>query len=597
MGERRRVLLLIWIMTVIALVVAGISIAVLYRTALEVQKARLVEIVQNQARLLEAIARFNATHNQDYPGGPEAATLSQICDAHEHYAGFGETGEFTLARLEGDSIVFLLSHRHYDLDRPQPVPFDSDLAKPMRLALSGQLGTVVGPDYRGKTVLAAYEPVAGLDLGIVAKIDLSEIQAPFVRAGVGAASSTVVLVFLGALLFLRVTNPLLRSLEESERRSRKQLAELDHIYNTSPVGLCFLDTELRFVRLNEAMAAINGKLVAAHIGQTLEQVIPEIAPTVAPVCHRVIETGEAALNFEVHGVTPAEPGVERDWLASCYPVRSDQGVTSGVSTVVQEITRRVRAEKALKTYSEQLEEMVQARTRDLQEAQQQLVRREKLAVLGQLAGGVGHELRNPLGAIKNAVYFIKLVLKDPAPEVKETLEILGQEVDRSERIISDLLDFARPKPLTRRKVDLHTVVREALSRTVVPDNVKIVDQLDQAPPIILADPGQLEQVFDNLILNAIQAMPGGGRLTIKAETENEDWVSVSFCDDGVGISEENLRKIFEPLFTTKAKGIGLGLALVKTLVEAHGGAVEVQSEAGKGSNFVVRLPLNTKGRP
>jgi PAS domain S-box-containing protein len=256
-----------------------------------------------------------------------------------------------------------------------------------------------------------------------------------------------------------------------------------------------------------------------------------------------------------------------------------------------DITDRKRAEKALKEYSERLEEMVEERTQELRDAQEQLIRKEKLAVLGQLAGGVGHELRNPLGAISNAVYFLNMALEEPDPDVKETLEILQKEVRTSEMIISSLLDFARTKPPTRRKVDINAVVQEALSRTTVPENIEVVSQPDGKLPIILADPDQLGQVFGNIILNAIQAMPEGGQLLVKTEAPSPEWVALSFADTGVGIPEENLGKIFEPLFTTKAKGIGLGLAVTKTLVEGHGGTIEVQSELGKGSTFTVQLPI------
>jgi signal transduction histidine kinase len=257
----------------------------------------------------------------------------------------------------------------------------------------------------------------------------------------------------------------------------------------------------------------------------------------------------------------------------------------------QEIAERKRAEEALKEYSERLEQMVEERTQELREAQERLIRQEKLAVLGQLAGGVAHELRNPLGAIKNATYFLNMVLEEAEPEVKETLEILDREVVTSARIISSLLDFARPKAPIRRKVDVNNVVQDALSHTAVPENVEVVSELDETLPTILADPDQLAQVFGSIILNDIQAMPQGGQMVIRSEVLSQDLVAVSIRDAGVGISEENLKKIFEPLFTTKAKGIGLGLALAKTIVEGHGGSIEVESEVGKGSTFTVRLPL------
>ncbi len=218
MGERKRLFLLVLIMTTVSLVVAGITIYVLYGTAFEQQRERLVEAAQSQARLIEAIARFDAaraqTNPESYPGGPAVATLSQIIDAHSHYKGFGETGEFTLARRAGDDIFFLLRHRHFDLDQPKSVPLDSELAEPMRRALSGLSGTVVGLDYRGETVLAAHEPVAELGFGIVAKIDLAEIRAPFIRAGLMAICAALLVVFVGAVVFLRVSNPIVKRLEE-----------------------------------------------------------------------------------------------------------------------------------------------------------------------------------------------------------------------------------------------------------------------------------------------------------------------------------------------------------------------------------------------
>jgi hypothetical protein len=215
MTPRKRVLSLIGIMAFVVLIVAVTSFNMLFRTALAEERARLVETARSQARLIEAVARFDAKHNNNYSGGARAATLSQIVDAHAHYQGFGKTGEFTLSKRDGDDIVFLLSHRHSDVVTPKPVPFDSGLAEPMRLALSGRSGTIIGLDYRGETVLAAYEPVQELDLGIVAKIDLEEVQAPFVRAGLLSGLIAIFAIVAGAAFFLRITNPLLRNLQET----------------------------------------------------------------------------------------------------------------------------------------------------------------------------------------------------------------------------------------------------------------------------------------------------------------------------------------------------------------------------------------------
>ncbi len=225
------------------------------------------------------------------------------------------------------------------------------------------------------------------------------------------------------------------------------------------------------------------------------------------------------------------------------------------------------------------------------EMQAELLRREKLATIGQLAAGIGHDLRNPLGAIKNAAYYLNMVLTEIDPDVKETLEILDAEVAASERIIGNLLDFARAKPPIRQDTDVNGLLQETMSRIAVPENVEVAQHLDEPLPTIGADPDQLARVFDNLVLNAIQAMADGGRLVVRTGRVGSEWVSVSVSDTGAGIPEEDKRMLFEPLFTTKAKGIGLGLALVRSLVEGHGGTVEVESAVGEGSTFTVRLPV------
>ncbi len=233
-------------------------------------------------------------------------------------------------------------------------------------------------------------------------------------------------------------------------------------------------------------------------------------------------------------------------------------------------------------------------TTDYEEMQERLTRSKKLTVLGQLAAGVGHELRNPLGSIKNCAYFLNMVLGKSEPEVKETLEILEMEVLSSERIISSLLDFARAKPPIKRKANINNIIQDSLTRASIPKNIKLTRKLDKELPDILADPDQLGQVFGNIILNAIQALHEGGKLIIKSKNLSPKWAVVSFTDTGSGISKDTMGKLFEPLFTTKAKGIGLGLAVTKTMVEAHGGTIDVESEVGKGSTFTVHLPISPK---
>ncbi len=233
---RGRIAALMMIMAGACMAVAVAYGSILYRAALDQQAERLMEIARSQASLIEAIAEHEFEMQGMGPGTSDLRlTLSQLEHARKRFKGFGRTGEFTLGKKEGDRIVFLLAHRHGDSATPRPVPWVSDLAEPMRLALAGFSGTMKGKDYRGATVLAAHEPIPHLSLGIVAKMDLSEVRRPFFHAALVAAGVTVFVVLLGVFLFRRISDPMVRRLEdhaadlerevEERRQAQEELAE------------------------------------------------------------------------------------------------------------------------------------------------------------------------------------------------------------------------------------------------------------------------------------------------------------------------------------------------------------------------------------
>jgi signal transduction histidine kinase len=245
---------------------------------------------------------------------------------------------------------------------------------------------------------------------------------------------------------------------------------------------------------------------------------------------------------------------------------------------------------ALRRTSAELESRVEERTRELRDAHEGLVRAERLALIGQLAGGVGHELRNPLGGIGNAVYYLRMRLGgDTDPKIQKHLGILDAEVRRANKIVTDLLDFSRVKEPTRAPAQLNAIVTDILGRQPAAPTIAIQCALDDALPPVQVDADQVGQVLLNLILNAIEAMPTGGALTIQTEATTEAVVA-RVTDSGAGIPPGNLEKIFQPLFTTKTKGIGLGLAVSRRLTEANGGTLTVESRPGQGSTFTVTFP-------
>jgi len=275
-----------------------------------------------------------------------------------------------------------------------------------------------------------------------------------------------------------------------------------------------------------------------------------------------------------------------EFVSNVYQVNHHKVVQCNI----RDITERKRAEQQLANYTDHLEEIVDARTSELREAHEQLVRQERLATLGQLAGSIGHELRNPLGVISNAVYFLKMAQPDASDKVKEYLTIIENEAHTSDKIVTDLLDFTRLKSVEREAISVSELIRQTLERFPTPPSVEVTLEIPSDLPKVYADPHHIVQVLGNLIVNACQAMPQGGLLSLYGNAQ-DDMILITIKDSGVGIPPQNMQKLFEPLFTTKIKGIGLGLAVSRKLTEANGGRIEVQSEAGKGSTFVVWLPV------
>lgn len=281
------------------------------------------------------------------------------------------------------------------------------------------------------------------------------------------------------------------------------------------------------------------------------------------------------------------------YYVSVSPLHTPDGTLAGSVHYAHDITRQKKAEDDIRRLNENLERTVAERTRQLLDAQEELVRNEKLAFLGQLAGSVGHELRNPLGVMSNAVYYLKTLCDAPDGEAGEYLDIIKAEIENCQRIIGDLLDLGRIRMPRATKVSAVELVGAALAKCVVPESVLVRLDLPASLRELSVDPLQVGQVFQNLILNAVQAMPAGGALTVSAELEREaPAVRIRVSDTGEGILPENMAKLFQPLFTTKARGIGLGLALSKQLVEANGGRIEFESSVGAGTTFSVILPTS-----
>ncbi|MGB9628795.1 MAG: GAF domain-containing protein, partial [Thermodesulfobacteriota bacterium] len=248
----------------------------------------------------------------------------------------------------------------------------------------------------------------------------------------------------------------------------------------------------------------------------------------------------------------------------------------------------------LKIFSEQMEEKIQKITADLKKTEAQLIRSEKLAALGQLAAGIAHEIRNPLTSINILIHSLAQNLPSENPQ-KEDFKVIEEELHRINKIVDQFLRFGKPAPPHLDKADLGFLIEETLQilKPQIDQQPIIIEKRYQTLPKILMDGEQIKQAILNLLLNAIQAMPGGGHLTLTiGKSEDDAWAYFSIQDSGIGIPPEDMNKLFDPFFSTKEGGIGLGLSIVHRIIDQHQGRIEVESTLKEGTLFRVWLPIN-----
>ncbi len=349
----------------------------------------------------------------------------------------------------------------------------------------------------------------------------------------------------------------------------KRLSTSEHRFNTLtatiPNGLLERDKAGRLIRVNQALADM--------LEYSLEELLDtDLGVFLAPSSAEKVRA-ETAKRFEGISSTYEAELVTRDGrlvpvLASGAPLRDHDGNITGIFAVITDL-------------------------REIKRLQQERSRAERLASIGQMATVVAHEVRNPLGAIGNSLYYLKMRLEgtDVDSKVLRHLEIISKAVASASHITDELLDFARPKTPVLQPCSLRFIVHEAIAQVAFPQDVVLTTEMHSELPLISADPEMLKQVFSNLLLNAIQAIPeGGGVVTVKTRTDGS-FQEVQVIDTGNGIEAELIDQLFQPFLTTKPRGVGLGLYASKEIIEKHGGTLELRSQPGEGTTAVVSLPV------
>jgi two-component system cell cycle sensor histidine kinase/response regulator CckA len=572
MLDRRRLIYLVLAM-LLAFGASGVmTIHLLYEASFEQQRARLVDTVNVQARMIEAVAR----HHEAAPDGAEEATLAQVHEAHEASEGLGETGEFVLARRVGDQIVFLLSHRHQDFDDPKPVSFAVEAAEPMRRALSGQSGSVVGLDYRGEVVLAAYEPVGVLGLGAVAKIDLSELQAPFIEAATYGGLAAILAILLSAWMFVRPSRKLIKKLEVSEAYNRT-------IVQTAPDGIITIDADGIIETFNPSAEHMFGYDADEVVGRSVDELIPAAAePAAGPVAF--LQNTSSNGDRELTGERKDGTGFPLELTSGGLPQASGGKLTC----MVRDVTRR-----------KQLEGEVQ--------------QAHRLEAVGRLAGGIAHDFNNLLMGVSGCADILLATL-EPQHAAREYAEEIKRAALSGASIVGQLLSFSRKKQDEPVVSHLNSIIdeNENMLRRLLGEDVELMVGLNDSDLWVECDRGQVEQVLMNLVVNARDAMKRGGTLTIgtselvvsagdslQGDLDVGRYAVLSVSDEGSGIDEETMAQIFDPFFTTKevGEGTGLGLSTVYGIVQRAGGHIDLDSELDEGTTFHIYLPTAEEPAP
>ncbi len=372
--------------------------------------------------------------------------------------------------------------------------------------------------------------------------------------------------------------------EEAIRESELRLRF--HAENTP---LAVIEWDSNFVVTRWAGEA--EKMFGWNDSDTLGKPIMDLHMIYEPDMHIVEETmkrltsGENKVVSSNRNITKDDRMIYCTWYNSV--LRDNNGKIVSVFSFVEDNTAKVKAGEEIKENNRNLEMLVEERTKQLKDS-------ERLAAIGATAGMVGHDIRNPLQAIASDVYLLKEDLKGmPEHEEKrfamESLEGIEKNVEYINKIVADLQDFARPLVPRIEEVNLKLIIDELLAKNGVPENIKVTVRVEAAAQKMITDSIFISRIIVNLVINAIQAMPKGGKLVIHAYKEVNDFL-ITVKDTGVGIPENIRGKLFEPMFTTKSKGQGFGLAVIKRLTETLGGKVTFESLVDKGTTFIVRLP-------
>jgi PAS domain S-box-containing protein len=395
-------------------------------------------------------------------------------------------------------------------------------------------------------------------------------------------------------VFTNITNQKKKASQrlKNQRRAKRALLLAEKRYRrffeTSHDGIMARDMDGKMIDCNKAYAKMLGYTKKELRQLSVQQLLPELWHEQRDkIVKKVLRSGRSIVFEREYKRKDGSvfPASVRTWR-----LIDPKGPVIGIWSIVRDITEQKDQQKSLAQQAGVLEKLVAERTKQLKDA-------ERLAAIGQTAGMVGHDLRNPLQTVLGELYLAKSdaesLVDDPVKcSLLESIRAIEEQIVYMDKIVSDLQAFVQPVKIDKKPFSLTQLVSSILETVMIPQEILVQIRIPENIPRIKADPQLIKRVLINLVTNAVQAMPEGGRLEISSNADVEDKLLLYVEDSGVGIPDQIKSQIFTPLFTTKPRGQGFGLAVCKRVIEAHGGTIGFKSQVGQGTKFTIQLPLS-----
>jgi PAS domain S-box-containing protein len=577
--NRNRVFQLILVMSSVAIMVLGVTIFVLFMSVTEQNKRIMISYAEHQASMLQSVmalvpeqTRLNAE--------PPSLVLEHIRQTLARNPVITDSGEMLFAYREGNAIHFVSPFR-FDTQAAQVMADDDARVQAMRLALDGHAGVIFTKDYRSVDVLAAFVPVENMNLGVVVKIDAAEVRQPFIYIALYASLATLCIIVVGSLLLNKITKPLLDTLEENESKYRS-------LFDNANEGVMVISD--RIEECNDQVVRLLGYDKSEIIGRRIADFAPRHREDEGELVDVTRNRFELAAQgkpqyFIWRSLRKDDTEIDLDVMLKMVRI----GSRKVILTTLLDITDRRLAEIELRR-----------KEKEVADAREHLAHMARLSTMGEMAAGIAHEINQPLTAISAYAQGSVRLLENGQADVqtlREPLEKIATQAVRAGEVIRRLRSFINKSASELELINANELVSEVVQLAEVDAHrhgIPVYLHLAEQVPAVRVDTVQIQQVILNLIRNALEAMDETprerARVDVYTQRESDGKVSVRVVDTGSGLSEDALKQVFAPFFTTKAAGMGMGLSISETIVTAHGGHLSVSNNAnGMGATFTLLL--------